>query len=334
MIRYNYSKLQNLISEISWFFKMESKDGRVIHKRVYEFCEFYTKKYKMKSMIQPKNIAAICKKMCEIDLLSVLQSGTTDTHNSYLSIISEEISFEEWVKRYEIYIKMRVFGFSEIVEYYKNLVLPILYINNNDDISVGSSFLLHGGIVTAKHCVEGASKLSIKNVSKEQLEKARFLIHKNPNMDLMFIEIDDFHYNLVDYISEPNELDQIVTIGFPKIPGFTHFQTKEKGYVSSLPSSRLSKSLGSISAIAQEIFVKEQLFLITAKISGGNSGGPVINDRGEIIGVSVQQPVVKSTNYDDLGYGVAIPIEHIIDIRQEKGKLFDTTSISFENFVE
>ena len=335
MIEYDYSKLVNLLSEIIWFFRMETKDKSLARKKVYEFCSYYKKKYKLESIPQPRNIDKICSKMNELGMISLLKGGTSDgMHNEYLSIIRGKLDLSEYIRRYEVYMGMQIFGFKKIVEYYSDKVLPLIHIKGNGSESIGTAFILYGGLVTAKHCIDGAQRISIKSVSKEQLESAKFYTHQNTELDLMFIEIENFHYDLVDYVNEPYELDDIITMGFPKIPGFTDFMTKEKAIVASIPSSRLAKSVGAVAAIADEIFAKESLFLITAKIRGGNSGGPVINYKGEIIGVSTQEPLVNSNEYDDLGYGVAVPIKFVIDIREGKGVELNMKGISFIDFTD
>lgn len=48
--------------------------------------------------------------------------------------------------------------------------------------------------------------------------------------------------------------------------------------------------------------------LITARIRGGNSGGPVIDSNGAVVGVAFSEPMSKG-DYDEMGYGVAYPIE-------------------------
>ena len=49
---------------------------------------------------------------------------------------------------------------------------------------------------------------------------------------------------------------------------------------------------------------------------GGNSGGPVINDKGCIVGVACQTPYYGEDigNYDDLGYGIVILIKYVDEI--------------------
>ena len=56
--------------------------------------------------------------------------------------------------------------------------------------------------------------------------------------------------------------------------------------------------------------------LITAKIKGGNSGGPIINNKGCVVGVAFGEPIYEGS-YDDVGYGVGMPIQVLNDIISE-----------------
>lgn len=331
----NYSKLPNLLTEIVFFFRMESNNNELVHKQVFQFCSFYSKKYDIKPIIQPKIIDQICNKMYQKNILSLIKNGTTEgIHNEYLSIDRLQISFEEFCLKYEAPMKMSIFGFQNIVDYYSDKIFPLLHTDSDGDTSVATAFAIFGGIVTAKHCIDGAKQIAIKSITKEQLMNSDMYTHTNDYLDLLFIKPKNFSVKNESYWGEPYELEEVLTIGYPRIPGFTHFMTKEKATVSALPSSRVSKSLGSVAAIADEIFAKEALFLITAKIRGGNSGGPVINADGAIVGVSTQTPLVNTDDYDDLGYGVAVPTKFVREMVEGNSVRYDKKSIEFIDFIE
>ncbi|HHU56382.1 MAG TPA: hypothetical protein GXZ48_06825 [Acholeplasmataceae bacterium] len=59
--------------------------------------------------------------------------------------------------------------------------------------------------------------------------------------------------------------------------------------------------------------------LLTCPIRGGNSGGPIINEYGEVVSVFTDIPFAEgdSFQYDNFGYGCATPIEYINDIQIE-----------------
>jgi S1-C subfamily serine protease len=106
-------------------------------------------------------------------------------------------------------------------------------------------------------------------------------------------------------------LQNILTLGFPIIPGYQNFLAAEKATV----SSRFTASKGAISAMAEDIWLQKELMLLTARIRGGNSGGPIINEQGSVVGIAVNSPHFdrESDKYDDMGYGVAISSNLILD---------------------
>lgn len=61
--------------------------------------------------------------------------------------------------------------------------------------------------------------------------------------------------------------------------------------------------------VAQEkSYLDDQLYLlISARVKGGNSGGPVIGLAGKVVGVVAQLSAEAEGRPDILGYGVVIP---------------------------
>ena len=52
--------------------------------------------------------------------------------------------------------------------------------------------------------------------------------------------------------------------------------------------------------------------LLNARVKGGNSGGPVIYDFGQLVGIITQMPMnLSGTNIDELGYGLATHVRYL-----------------------
>ena len=87
-------------------------------------------------------------------------------------------------------------------------------------------------------------------------------------------------------------------------------------YVIGNPLGELTYTLtdGIVSALDREIAVEAnasiRMFQISAAINSGNSGGPVFNDKGEVIGIAS----AKYASAGVEGLGFAIPIEDAMDI--------------------
>lgn len=125
-------------------------------------------------------------------------------------------------------------------------------------------------------------------------------------------------------------------MGYPKIPAFTDFLTAEKATISSMASSRITPTVGAIAAYGEEYLAKMEAMLITAKIRGGNSGGPVINSNGCLVGVACQIPNYQGEigDYDDLGYGIAVPVKYLKELIEKKPKVKTVPDNFFRDFDE
>ena len=330
----DYSKIYpNLPIEIILFFsEYEIKDGKAIHRQVISFCDYYKKKYKTETIPQPRVVSKICDILTDNKLLSVISRGGPDNLNSrYFCNIKEEVKNSQNIQYYyNKKLSYIVFGFKHIYDDYKKYILPLEFTDVNDNKSLGTCFLYSNGIATARHCIECAMKISIQGITKENLEKAKFEVHENPLMDLLFIRFDKQIIDTILFSENAELLDEVMTMGYPKIPGYHNFLSAENATV----SSKFTASVGQIASNAEDIWIREKLFLITAKIKGGNSGGPVVNRNGAVIGVTVNLSQGEG-DYDELGYGTVIPISFLDElINLENKNYLDVNNIEFENFNE
>lgn len=331
-------KYPQMVEEILSYFIIEPKDGKTKNKNLIEFISYYYNKYKTKDFPQPRDVARICELLCEYGPLSVQHlEGIEGIKNIYLWPGSEEWKNNSKLRQiYTNRMNCAIYGFKYIYESTYQSIVPIIHYMSNDtygDKTIGTGFYLLGGVVTAKHCIEGAKQISIKGVSKKQLESSKFWISSNRYMDLVFIEFQDSLSTNLMTGEKPSIMEEVITMGYPKVPGFTHFQTTEKATVSAIPSKRFAAATGAVAAEPKEIWMKENLFLITAKIKGGNSGGPVINKFGEVIGVASELTFAEG-NYDDMGYGTAISVEFLNKIVEKKELQLDTREIDFIDFID
>ena len=296
-----------------------------------EFCSYYKNKYSTLDFPQPRVVVRMCDILCDNQQLSVIYRGGIDGFdNSYFCIIRqkevlENLYLESFFKKK---LNYSVFGFKYIYEDFKKYVLPIEYTDSHDDKYLGTGFLYGNGLVTARHCIEGAKNIAIKGILSEDLKSAKFKIPKNNLLDIIYIRFQNQIQDTLIFSKEASVLDEVMTLGYPKIPGFHSFLTAENATV----ASRYTTSVGQIAANAEDIWIKEKLFLITAKIKGGNSGGPVISNDGSIVGVSVSLSQGDG-DYDDLGYGTVIPMKFVDELLiSETSNYLETSKINFMNF--
>ena len=156
---------------------------------------------------------------------------------------------------------------------------------------VGSGFIIDakGYILTNNHVIEGASRITIGLLSGERFRGKVVGIDKET--DLALIKIDADHDLPVMKFGDSTSVqvgDWVLAIGSP----FGLDQTVTAGII--------SKKERDSSA-----FTSFQRFLQTdAAINRGNSGGPLVNMRGEVIGVNSQ---IATLNGDYNGIGFALP---------------------------
>src|ERR1044072_1130302 len=156
---------------------------------------------------------------------------------------------------------------------------------------VGSGFIIDakGYILTNNHVIDGATRITIGLLSGERYRGR--VIGIDGETDLALIKVDADHDLPVMKFGDSNNVqvgDWVLAIGSP----FGLEQTVTAGIISK--KERDSPA-----------FTIFQRFLQTdAAINRGNSGGPLVNMRGEAIGVNSQ---IATLNGDYNGIGFALP---------------------------
>ncbi len=258
-------------------------------------------------------VLEILERLTAMGYLFKIFSGTTGgLQDKYMFIQSEE-----FINQISEALEYKLFGFEAIYDDFKQSVLPVIYKDDSGNESIGSSFIIGSNtIITAAHCIKGASSLSIKGVSFTQFAEAKIYLSKNEALDLALIKFSEPILTELRpiFFNTGKVLDDVLAFGYPNVPGFTELLAVEKATI----SSRITATKGIIASAPTEIFAQTELFLITAKVRGGFSGGPVMDEWGRAIGLVSRQPISQNTDdralwdkYDNLGYGVVIPFEEI-----------------------
>ena len=140
---------------------------------------------------------------------------------------------------------------------------------NGQPLSLGSGFFVGDGVVaTNLHVVRGASAGQAKLVGQNKTYAFNNLVAVDADADLVLLKASGVEAPSLR-LDDSNDLavgDAIYAIGNPE--GFEG--TFSQGIVSGI------RSLGT-----------DRLLQITAPISPGSSGGPIINNRGAVVGVAV-----------------------------------------------
>jgi 2-alkenal reductase len=162
--------------------------------------------------------------------------------------------------------------------------------------ALGSGFVIDkaGHIVTNYHVVAGAQSLEVSFSNSDNL-KAR-IVGVDPSTDIAVLQIDARSRALAPLRFANSDSvrvgDSVVAIGNPL------------GYDRSVTAGIVSAVQRAISAPNQ--YPIDHVIQTDAPINQGNSGGPLINSRGEVIGVNAQI-ATGSTGGGNIGIGFAIP---------------------------
>ncbi|MBI3936471.1 MAG: DegQ family serine endoprotease [Betaproteobacteria bacterium] len=165
--------------------------------------------------------------------------------------------------------------------------------------SLGSGFIISsdGYILTNAHVVSAADEITVKLNDKREL-KAK-VIGADRRTDIAVLKIDATGLPAVKF-GDPGRLkvgEWVVAIGSP----FGFENTVTAGIVSAKGRS-----------LPQENFVP---FIQTdVAVNPGNSGGPLFNMRGEVVGINSQ---IYSRTGGFMGLSFAIPIDVANDIAQQ-----------------
>ncbi len=181
--------------------------------------------------------------------------------------------------------------------------------------SLGSGFLISsdGYIVTNDHVAGSADQITVTLTNGEK--RPAKLIGTDPVTDVCLIKIQDA--SDLPYLRLGNSDDVIVgewAIAFGNPFGL--FSSSAKPTV----------TVGVISAThvyleQREGRVYRNMLQTDAAINSGNSGGPLVNGLGEVIGINT---VIYTPNQGSVGLGFALPInrvKEIVEILRKDGKV-------------
>ncbi len=315
-------KYPDLVVRLIQFFKNNSKG----EKKVWQFCESY-KVPEGEDIIQPLVIGRICDRLWERSFLYCINRGLgIRTNDSFASLGIDQDIYEKCPDVINHRFNSLVYGFEYIYTHYKERTIPVVVKTDKGD-SMGTCFRIYNGIVTARHCLLDGMPVGIRGYNKEQLQSYNVYMSENSDFDLAFIETNE-PYIFND--GTPHVLDDVLVMGYPKVACFLDFCTAEKANISAMAGLRLTPTIGSIAAEGEMYMVKDlpKLLLVTAKIRGGNSGGPIINEEGYVVGIATGVPDGQGYSDDHVGYGMAYPIQALDEMLKEQNKVH----IEFMNF--
>ncbi|MGR3218670.1 MAG: trypsin-like peptidase domain-containing protein [Candidatus Anammoxibacter sp.] len=185
--------------------------------------------------------------------------------------------------------------------------------DNGANQDVGSGVIINedGYIITNYHVVHSYSggKIEVILFNGEKFD-AR-IIGTDPKTDLAVLKIDGNNFKKVGFadVSQVHVGDWVIAIGSP----FNYQQTVSAGIVSAIGRKHVNPNS---SPFAYEDFIQTD-----ASVNPGNSGGPLVNLRGEIIGIN---SAIATRNGGFQGIAFAISAEIVEKVANDlinKGKV-------------
>jgi serine protease Do len=168
-------------------------------------------------------------------------------------------------------------------------------IYEEEGVGSGVIYSEDGYIITNNHVAGGAEKLVV--TLYDGSDYPAVLVGSEERYDVAVIKIEKNGLKAADFFTEENyEVgDMVIAIGSPY-------------------GLQQSVTMGVISAKGRDITIPVNLIQTDAAINRGNSGGPLVNSSGEVIGINT---MIISSSGENSGIGFAIPSNTVTNIADQ-----------------
>ncbi|RTZ06827.1 S1C family serine protease [Flavobacterium sp. GSP6] len=175
--------------------------------------------------------------------------------------------------------------------------------NTSQPLGFGSGFIIEDELIaTNVHVIEGSSSAYVLVNGQEKKYKIDGYLSIDKANDLVILKVSGLKQKsmTLNQGNIPEIGEKIYAIGNPK--GFNG--TFSEGIISGIRN-----------------FDKNQVLQITAPISPGSSGGPVLNLKGEVVGVAF------ATYSEGQNLNFAIPVEYLLALKNNLGILTPVSTV-------
>lgn len=184
---------------------------------------------------------------------------------------------------------------TEIVEMEEDIDSPIsaaIAHNPNEGKGQGSCFVVssNGYLVTNYHCIENAKEVSIRGIEGDFTTKVKTsVVAVDPSNDLALLKIQD---NNIVFPQLPYNIRAIGVQQGEKVYAIGYPFAKEMGSEAKITDGIISSNSGANGDVSK--------LQTSAAVNPGNSGGPLIDENGDLVGVIF----AKSTIAESAGYAI------------------------------
>lgn len=182
-----------------------------------------------------------------------------------------------------------------------------IHVPKGSKIRQGSGFVINGGthIVTNNHVIDGAKQVITRNGTGEVRKARVFATSKKDDLAVLKLETSYPENYALPYgsMEDPRPGRSAVVMGYPMATLLgTVSPSLTEGIVSKMTRSKEGA----------------RRFQVTSKLNKGNSGGPVFDRRGNLIGVAVAK-LDKTAFFEKKGYlpedvNFAVNISRVFDL--------------------
>lgn len=170
---------------------------------------------------------------------------------------------------------------------------PTEAVDQEDLQGSGTGFVVssNGYLVTCAHVVRDAAKIEVE-LGDQKWPGRVVAANKQHDLALIRIEANDLPALQLGKAASIELGRSVFVIGYPLSP---------------LLGRSIKMSSGSVTGAVDTLPDESRRFQVDATVNPGNSGGPLVNDRGEVVGVASE--LLASAQLADVGF--AVPIDEV-----------------------
>lgn len=220
-------------------------------------------------------------------------------------------------------ISVTSFAAPNFKELDKSVVLIVNIMANAKATGTGFVINQQNYVITNHHVIQDHKQLFIADGGTDQASlKPAVVKWSSKEKDLAILHVPNLQSRPAVSLSsiEPSKGTTVYAIGFPEIADFLIQQTSTESSVTIGSVSRL------INAAWHENEPKFRIIQHSSELNGGNSGGPLINDCGQVVGINtVKTSLAASISRGEIISGVfyASHISSLIEVLKAKAIPFN-----------